>query len=700
MTSTEAEPTSTHHLRHGLRIRRLRLLGPTRIFGVDFRNEEDEQGVRPLSIVAGSTNTGKTSVLRFIEYALGAKSFPSHSEVLRQVRSVALEVETPDGLFTLERALYTNRVLVYPSAEDTLDAVGAISHIVEPTGDSESISQFALQTVGLQDIELKEAPTKDESGTDRMSFRDLMWVCLYLNERIGSQQLLHAGNVMKSLKLRQVVDAVYGVHDNEQADLARRIRDAQTALDQQRRSLEHLTDFVAQQQPKQHEALVIEASSLDEELRQIKGQLADLRSRERAASDFASEMRAYRASLAARATASAARVRDRVSLLDRFGSLRAQYADDVRKLTMLVEAENLFNELAVEVCPACFKHLQETPHRDDGNCSLCLQPIPTPTGDSSDDDAATDGDASIRLEAARRELRSAKRRYRELDEYWQRLSDELVTLRQQAAEDAQQESEVNTRFDEATKDALSPFLAERDELQARRQANLVQRSQVTDGLKLHAGLESRQASYSRAQRNLETLRKEQRETKQRPDRDSVINQISRRYADILKEIQYPKVNEDGAMSPYVDDKLVPYVRGQHFKEASSGGQVLVSLAWMLAVFEVAYETNNAHPGFLMIDSPQKNLGGKADDAEFADIHLVERVYEHIVNWLEGAGQGAQLIIVDNTPPDLFSEHNVVRYTRDPNKPPFGLIDNEVGDVQQETSLDTDGVGGDSLPPQK
>mgnify|MGYP002755802018 FL=1 len=182
----------------------------------------------------------------------------------------------------------------------------------------------------------------------------------------------------------------------------------------------------------------------------------------------------------------------------------------------------------------------------------------------------------------------------------------------------------------------------------------------------------------------------------------MISQISRRYAEILTEIQYPKVGEDSNTPPYLDNNLVPYVRGQHFKEASSGGQVLVSLAWMLAIFEIAYETNNAHPGFLMIDTPQKNLGGKADDAEFADIHLVERVYQHIVNWLEDAGRDAQVVIVDNTPPDLFAKHVVVRYTRDPYKPPFGLIENEVGSAQGEApaaadEADADEADADNTP---
>lgn len=646
--------------------------------------------VWPLSVIAGRTNTGKTSVLRFIEYVLGAKDFPAHAEVLRQVQSAALEVQTPDGLFTIERVLEANRVRVYPGPSTSRDPLAATTLVVEPTSDPESISQFVLTSVGLQDVELREAPTKSESGTDRMSFRDLLWLCLYFNERVGSQQLLHTGNVMKQLKLRQVVDAVFGVHDNEGADLARRIRDSAASLDAQRRSLEQLREFVTQQQPRGALQLATDADELDAELRRVDGQIHDLEARARAASDFASEMRTFHSGLAERATRSAARVRDRVSLLDRFGSLRAQYADDVRKLTMLVEAEYLFDQLSVQVCPACFSRLTEQPTLTAGVCSLChtdTRAASTPeAGDETPASSSADGNsgegASLAVEAVSKELRAARRRYKELDEYWQRLFGELDGLRQRADEDAVAEEDAATRLDAVTGDALSPYLAERTELGTRRQATLVQLAQVTQGIKLYTGLEARQAAFERAARHLEDLRKQQRDAKQRPDRDRVIADISTRYAHILRTIQYPKVDETGTMPPFIDSNLVPYVRGHHFKEASSGGQVLVTLAWALAVFETAYETHAAHPGVLMIDTPQKNLGGKADDAAFADIHLVERLYEHILTWLEGAGRGAQVIVVDNTPPANVEDCVRVRYTRDPANPPFGLIANEVGDTMR------------------
>jgi hypothetical protein len=78
-------------------------------------------------------------------------------------------------------------------------------------------------------------------------------------------------------------------------------------------------------------------------------------------------------------------VRNRESLLDRLQALRAQYADDKRKLNFLKDAERLFNPLHVTVCPACLTRLVEEPHVLDGTCSLCDSPFPAAS--AADEDA-------------------------------------------------------------------------------------------------------------------------------------------------------------------------------------------------------------------------------------------------------------------------------------------------------------------------
>jgi len=80
----------------------------------------------------------------------------------------------------------------------------------------------------------------------------------------------------------------------------------------------------------------------------------------------------------------------------------------------------------------------------------------------------------------------------------------------------------------------------------------------------------------------------------------------------------------------------------------------------------------------MLDSPQKNIGGSGDsDDEFADAAIVDAVYRHIEGWLAAAGEGAQILIVDNDPPAWVDDAVVVRFSRDAANPPYGLIDNEV-----------------------
>lgn len=93
------------------------------------------------------------------------------------------------------------------------------------------------------------------------------------------------------------------------------------------------------------------------------------------------------------------------------------------------------------------------------------------------------------------------------------------------------------------------------------------------------------------------------------------------------------------------------------------------------MWEIAHETSAAAPGLLVIDSPQKNLGHNsgANDTDFADATLVENFYMHAKSWLATEGTGAQLIVIDNSPPDAVTDDVVVRYTRNAKIEPYGLI---------------------------
>ena len=157
--------------------------------------------------------------------------------------------------------------------------------------------------------------------------------------------------------------------------------------------------------------------------------------------------------------------------------------------------------------------------------------------------------------------------------------------------------------------------------------------------------------------------------------------MSDRFARILRDFTFPKL--DDPIPPFMDTNFVPHVRGNSYREVgSTGALTLISMAWFLAIFERAVETGAPHPGFLMVDSPQKNLTPRGDnvrDDDFADPAIVSRVWGHLISVSENASAGSmQIIVVDNAPPPPADTHVVVRYGGPLGPEPYGLIENEAG----------------------
>jgi hypothetical protein len=318
---------------------------------------------------------------------------------------------------------------------------------------------------------------------------------------------------------------------------------------------------------------------------------------------------------------------------------------------------------------------RETPVVDINNRhSTDGQPL---SEDSSPSDGLDDfNDEGIAQRVIQSELSSTRRRFNELNNYWLQLDKSLPELRIVVARATEIEASLAAEIDRAAAGKVTPYVSARESLFARRQAAVVRRDRINAGLKSWRSVDIRQRRVDRLAGELSELRREQREGSTRPGRQEMIAALSERFRSILGEWGYPKHDGTGL----IDEKLIPHARMRPYRSASSGGQVLQSLAWILSIFEIAYEQHAHHPGFLLIDTPQKNLGGAAaaDDEEFADARLVERFYRHLVNWLGGKGFGAQIIIVDNTPPPIAEQYVIKHYTRDPSHGIYGLIDNEKG----------------------
>ncbi|MDG6103102.1 DNA recombination protein RecN [Dactylosporangium aurantiacum] len=641
---------------HGIRLRRLRLHSGDRSYDVDFRAADDAP--RPLSVLAGAFSTGKTTVLEFVDYCLGASDHPRHPEIMPKVRAATLEVELSGSPYLIERAVGEPSMFAYVRA-GRLDEPGATPPVrrpLRPSSHPESLSTLLLSHCKLEGVRLRDTLAQDQPGadTDPLSFRELMWLCFLPNERLDDKDLLFESVPMKHLKLRQVVDVVFDVHDDRSVELGRRIRAVESELSAARAAYRAAEQIVEEQRVGDRDHLEALHRTAKDELAACAQALAALDAQARADTMFAEELRERHRGAALAARHAAAALRDRETQLRRMQALRGSYAEDVAKWTMLTEADRLFEPVRVASCPSCLAPLSG----GEEHCPACRLPV------------TQAGPLDVTAE-----LRAAKTRLAELTGYLDELQEQLPRLREEAERAQLAEARAAAEVDEATTHAITPYLAQRDALARRREEAAATLQRALSGLRLIASLERRAAGILQQMDQVAADREELAAAgaqARRADRSAVVRRVGARYREILQEWRYPKLAD-----AYLAEDLTPYMRGEPYTAASSGGRTLIALAWQLALFEIAWESRSSHPGFLLLDSPQKNLGVAGDfTGDPADSVTIERVYRHLDRWLAGRGVGAQIVVADNAPPPEAAADVVVRFSRRPDQPPYGLIDDE------------------------
>ncbi len=642
-----------------IRLRRLRLSGPTNAYEVDFDALDSN-----LAIIAGQILTGKSTILGFLDYCLGSHQHPTHPEVARKVRSVALELQIDDVTWTIERPVFSHEQLAWVHAGG-LDETAAPTtrKNLEAPSVPDSLSSWLIQSAGLEGLRLKVTPGNPNSPTNLMSFRDLMWLCYLPNRRLDNQELLFEGDRIKQYKLQQVIEVLFDVADQRLADLVDQLARLRTEHRDLVAEIKSLESFL-------HESHTPPRPEIDTRRAEIAGQrtamaerLASIEGQMAQATSYAQELRAQFAAAREHSLAAAKQLRDRRALIERLLPLRGQYAEDERKLTFVGEARRLFDPLHVLVCPSCLQNLPEAPRIEDSRCTLCGREL------------LEDPDSGFDVEAERR---ATNERMRHLDRYIDEVQDEVRLATATMAETSSAEQRIEAELNSRVASDLSPFVHDREILIRGREQLQAQDAALDQALGSHEALERRKADLAKLEARQQAVGKElDGRRKNRPEKEQVVADLSEHFADLLRAWGFPKVDEDGA--PRLDEGFVPWVHGRPYREVgSSGALTLIAVAWHLTLFERAIEEGLPHPGFLIIDSPQKNLSPDAvGDTEFLDPKIVESMWSHMANWCEHHPQ-AQILVVDNTPPALVGDQVIVRFSRDPAVPPYGLISDEMG----------------------
>jgi hypothetical protein len=643
-----------------LRIAKLRAHGLDRTYDVDFRLRSPS-----LAVIAGQIHTGKTTILELVDYCLGADDYPAHPEVSSRVRAVSLEIELAGSAWTIERPLFSGQAeaWIHPGP---LDDAGAerTRLAVDAPGKPGTLSGWLTEQLGLGDLKLSTSRRNPNAQAQTLSFRDLFWICFLPSERLDNKALLFEGADVKRYKLEQVIELVFDVYDAELAGQIDRLARLRDELREKSREIEALATFLAEDGVPNRAELVRHREILERERASVARETTDLEAGVRDATDEAQDLRA-RFETARHATRDAAtRLRDRRDLRERLLPLRAQYAEDERKLAFIGEARRLLDPVHIDTCPRCLQRLTPDPDLPDGACSLCHQPL----------------DAAVALAVdPERERRELQRRRRDLDPFLTQVEHEIARAERELATAAESEQRIGAELESRVASVLGPRRAARDRQIASRSEINAQITAIERALGWREALDRRRGERDQVEETIRNTRDAiEKRRGARVDKADLHRRLSERFASLLRDWGFPKVEDEGG--PFLDDRFVPHVRGRAYSRiGSQGAMTLCAVAWQLTLFEEAELSGARHPRVVIIDNPQKNLTpAKPGDPrdEYMDAGIVHHMWRHLTSWAANHPE-TQLIVVENNPPAEADPYVIVRYSRDTRQPPYGFIDDAV-----------------------
>lgn len=587
--------------------------------------------VAGLNVIYGGSNTGKSHILRMIDYVLGARNPPEPIVEQAEYDLAHLGIVFDDGSEkTLVRALKGGDVRIIDGLFRERPDQKQGTSVSARHGANASLSKVLLAQLGAAD---RRVQTNAAGATRDLSYRDLERFSIVNETKIqeGTSPVLTGQYQFKTTETSVFKFLLTGVDDSAldlaKPDVNRPLRQAAQLelLDRQIRELDQEINEADQD----HEELQQLDLTLDTEL------AASFSVQEEAERD-------YRALTTQRRQLRREHeeIRDRIDEIDtlqaRFDLLDQHYSSDQERLAFAIEAGTLFALEEGQVCPICGAEAKH--HRPDFAC---------------------DGNVDEIVEAAKAELAELGKRATELKLTIQGLSDERGELAERARE-------ILRELDAIQADILREVPSVQT---VRTQTNTVIARKLT------------------VQKGLELVRRRDRLNEQRaqlgvvPGYDSstivaaqsldgaVLDEFSQVVEEELKSWEFPN-----ARRVFFDlAKMDISVAGKARSSNGKGVMALLHGAFSIGLMRYCRDRKRSHPGFLVLDSvfvTYRDPDG-LEDAAIQNTPLKDKAFEAFA----ALSDAYQLIVLDNVdvPDWLSSQSRCVHFTGRPGQGRAGLF---------------------------
>lgn len=625
-----------------LRIEKLILVGVRKNYIVPFENG--------LNIIHGDSDTGKSSILEFINYLLGASKIEVADEIMTSVNYAALEVLINDSPFTIIRDIYKPAELieVYPSSfsekDSFLPGKYAPNFKISNAPDG-FFSDFLMDKLNFPKLKLKVSPSQDVSKFQRLSFRNIMKFSYINQDDMGSKSLLNLTVWGRYTQTKEVFKYIYNLFDADIADVESQISDKKLESGRLTKKYENVAEFLRETGYESIASLDDEIDKCDLLIEDIEESLSNINTSMTADSESYDELKSLHSEFSLKDKGLSKQAIELSHKKDQYIRLKNDYLNDIKKIKAIYEANERIGALTEVKC----------------NCPICDNLITLNSGEG--------GFIKSTPEQLDEELKSLTKRTKSIEELIISLTAQQNDVLINKAVVSKDLKKVSEMIDSETKEMITPFLTQRDALLKEVVSTRKRRENLVSSLRVRnhqADILARQKTLTE---NLEKLNEQLERLKEKaPSIDGVLSDLADNLNDFLTKVNIK--NRTGISISKTHYSAI--VRGKDYFDLTSGGlRTIVSIGYLSSILKSSVNNEINHPRFLMLDTVGKYLGknlkekysGLTDKKEdiiegASDPLKYEKIYYNLIdicNFAERNKSPLQIIVVDNDVPDNLAE---------------------------------------------
>jgi len=335
---------------------------------------------RGVTVIAGDSGGGKTSLLSLIKYGLGGTATITKT-IIEAAESVIVEVRLNERELQLTRRFSSKKNVI-----EVREGEGApIEYSIKRGRKRPWISDLLLDAVGIPSIRVPQSRSTKTHKLTSISFQDVFAYCYLDQEQIDRSTVFDDESPGRGPKRPWTFELLFGLIDSRVAELEAAREGLAEETEQREKRLVSVEQFIeVKELPGTFADVSRRLEEVDSEVKEVTDELA---AQERALELAISETAGRQGQVVAAADGLAAALAEqrRISVELREVSRAANQLE--RDLDAAREGEaagEVLDPLTYEVCPRCEQQLGER-QVETGHCSVCLQAEPAAEAERESD---------------------------------------------------------------------------------------------------------------------------------------------------------------------------------------------------------------------------------------------------------------------------------------------------------------------------